>query len=198
LLDEKVVPLFNAPMKTRSEVLAWVCDQFHYHGTAAEIGVKYGEFSNEILKTWRSNLLMVDAWRHFPSGYDDIANVPDWQHLQYMEMALKNTLWAQDRAIVMRALSDKASHSIQEKSLDWVYIDAAHDYENVMKDLTNWWFNVKDDGIIWGDDYLEGRHFNSQFGVKSALDDFLQTHKVKKFWHNEGTSEGIPQWVIVK
>jgi hypothetical protein len=185
-------------MKTRSEVLKWVCDHFPNHGKAVELGVKQGEFSREILTKWRGDLFMIDAWKHFSTDYDDIANVSDADHFQFMGSSIANTAWAGDRANTMRCLSLKAAGLFQNDSFDWVYIDAAHDYANVFNDLTAWWPLVRDGGILWGDDYLEGRHFNSQFGVKTALEDFLRKHAVTKFFHNEGASEGIPQWVIVK
>jgi hypothetical protein len=184
-------------MKTRTEVLKWVCDQFESHGQAVELGVKTGEFSQEILSHWRGSLHMIDAWRHFPSGYDDIANVATMEHFHFMGLAVQKIMDHRERAIVTRALGFQVARTLKEEQFDWVYIDAAHDEENVLHDLYDWWPLVKKGGILWGDDYLEGRFFDSQFGVKSALARFFEDSEYEIF-HNEKTSEGIPQWWVIK
>lgn len=51
--------------------------------------------------------------------------------------------------------------------VDWVYIDAAHDYEGCLKDLRNSIKILQEGGIIYGDDY------NNKPGVKQAVDYFI-------------------------
>ena len=46
-----------------------------------------------------------------------------------------------------------AVRSIEEKEIDFVFIDAAHDYESVKKDILAWLPKVKKTGIIAGHDY---------------------------------------------
>lgn len=41
----------------------------------------------------------------------------------------------------------------EDQSLDFVYIDAAHDYESVMDDITAWAPKIKTGGYIGGHDY---------------------------------------------
>jgi len=50
---------------------------------------------------------------------------------------------------------------------DIIYVDAAHDEENVYKDISNYYPLVKGRGIICGDDYIWGNN-----GVKRAVDRF--------------------------
>lgn len=60
------------------------------------------------------------------------------------------------------------------KSLDFVFIDAAHDYDNVYKDISYWYPKVKDTGVIAGHDY------DSSVGVKKAVNEFFGEINVKK------------------
>jgi predicted O-methyltransferase YrrM len=54
-----------------------------------------------------------------------------------------------------------------DNSLDFVFIDAAHDYENVIKDIRAWYPKVKTGGLFAGHDYDPSWH-----GVVKAVDEF--------------------------
>ena len=53
---------------------------------------------------------------------------------------------------------------------DIVHIDGGHDYRAVMSDLTEWWPQLSDGGILIGDDY---RTDGGWPGVKKAFDEFF-------------------------
>ena len=61
-----------------------------------------------------------------------------------------------------------ASKKFKDNSLDFVFIDASHQYEDVKKDIISWLPKVKDGGIIAGHDYTE---FHP--GVIQAADEVL-------------------------
>ena len=74
----------------------------------------------------------------------------------------------------IRKPSLEAVHLYVDNSLDFVFIDAAHDYENVTKDIEAWFPKVKTNtGIISGHDYAWGPE------VKKAVDDFFQPRELK-------------------
>ena len=44
----------------------------------------------------------------------------------------------------------------ENKFFDYIMVDGAHEYEAVKDDMENWWPKLKDDGVMFGDDfYLE-------------------------------------------
>jgi hypothetical protein len=53
---------------------------------------------------------------------------------------------------------------------DVIHLDASHDYEAVIADLTAWWPLLKDSGIFIGDDY---RTDGGWPGVRRAFDEFF-------------------------
>jgi len=57
------------------------------------------------------------------------------------------------------------SEQIPDESLDAVFIDGAHDYDNVFADLKFWIKKIRKGGQMLGDDYVMS-------DVKRAVDDF--------------------------
>ncbi|MDC6464867.1 class I SAM-dependent methyltransferase [bacterium] len=55
----------------------------------------------------------------------------------------------------------------KDKTLDFIFIDASHDYDNVFADITEWYKKLKPNGIIAGDDY------SWCDGVKNAVHDYF-------------------------
>ena len=64
--------------------------------------------------------------------------------------------------------SIEASKLYEDNSLDFVLIDAAHDYENVKEDIKHWFPKVKKGGVMAGDDY----HYTWPGVVKAADEAF--------------------------
>jgi len=69
----------------------------------------------------------------------------------------------------IRKKSTEAAKLYEDNSLDFVFIDAAHDYENVKADITSWYPKIKIGGVIAGHDYYE-----SWPEVKMAVNEFFK------------------------
>ena len=78
----------------------------------------------------------------------------------------------------LRMASLDAVNRFEDDSLDFVFIDASHEYEDVKNDIIAWFPKVKSGGIIAGHDYYVGPtdHFP---GVKRAVNETLNTEQLE-------------------
>jgi hypothetical protein len=68
----------------------------------------------------------------------------------------------------LRMKSIDASKLYEDNSLDFILIDASHEYEDVKSDILHWYPKLKSGGMIAGDDY----HYNWP-GVIKAVNEVL-------------------------
>ena len=112
-------------------------------GTGVELGVFKGEYSNQLLRTWKGNLIVVDSYNEgtdFHLLWDSIRN---------------NIEFVQDgryRIIVNTTLS---AVNYCPSELDFVYIDSDHSYDAVYTDIITWRSKIRSGGILCGHDYNE-------------------------------------------
>ena len=161
-------------LPTRTE-LPVLLNERQLFGCGVEIGVKEGEFSATLLTYWRGrHLISIDPWlEDAPDAYVDIANVPQSQHEHFYSSARARLEPFGDRSTIWRMTANEAAPRIPCHSLDFVYIDARHDFDSVLEDLDAWYDKVRPGGIIAGHDYLDGNLPAGDFGVKSAVDAYF-------------------------
>lgn len=52
-----------------------------------------------------------------------------------------------------RLMSDEAVHLFSDESMDFIFIDGIHTYDQVLKDCRNYWPKLKKGGLFCGHDY---------------------------------------------
>lgn len=142
-------------------------------GCGFEVGVKEGGFSEILLDAWRGrHLVSVDPWvEEDAENYVDLANVDQATHDAFYEQTRRRLARFGDRSSIWRMTSLEAAERVVRHSLDFVYIDARHDYESVREDVAAWEDKVRPGGVIAGHDYVDGTFEDGEFGVRSAVDD---------------------------
>jgi hypothetical protein len=168
-------------------------------GDGAEIGVKTGGFSEHLLQGWRcTRLISIDPWLSASQEeYDDRSNVAQDEFEVYYEKTRERLARYGSRSEIWRMKSVEAARRVPDGSLDFVYIDARHDYDSVLEDLDAWFSKVKPGGILAGHDYADGDFEQGRFGVKSAVDEFfgrlgLHVHATQ----GPSAVELFPSWVV--
>jgi hypothetical protein len=145
----------------------------------AEVGVYFGGLSEAILS---GNLLdkfyLVDSYPLWLFGSELRANLYFFNLVSRMKKF-------KDQVEIIRQDSEIASTNFLDNSLDFVFIDACHDYESVKLDIKMWYSKVKNGGLFMGDDY----NFE---GVKKAVNEFASIY-------NYQVVEGCGRiWSIIK
>lgn len=141
-------------------------DALPKNGVVAEVGVAMGAYSSEILShNSPRKLYLIDAW-HMAQ---DIYGQPAFDQVQQrFNEQLEN-----GQVEILRGWSWEMLETLEDESLDWIYIDAGHEYESVQRDLAASAKKVKPDGFICGHDYTRwGRH-GARFGVLEAVNRFV-------------------------
>jgi hypothetical protein len=146
----------------------------------AEIGVETGRYS-KCLCTINPNLKLfsIDAWEEPDNKIYDKAK---------KRLTPFNCQIIRDRS--MNAVKMSA-----DESLDFVFIDAAHDYDSAKEDIEHWSKKVKKGGIVSGHDYNNGLRGQPR-GVKGAVNEWVEKNNIQPlFIFNK---DGCPTWFYVK
>ena len=173
-LGRTVVSIIKKTFPVKSELLG------------VEVGVYRGDTSAGMLRAFPNlKLNMVDPYN---MDIQDRMCRPRNQATQdaRMEEALEVTEFAADRRKMWRIPSMEALNIFSDGILDFVFVDANHEYEYVRDDM-GWWKKIKSGGLFLGDNYngkIERWSNGLSWGVKRAVDEFavvndleVQTHR---------------------
>jgi predicted O-methyltransferase YrrM len=92
------------------------------------------------------------------------------------------------QATFIRKTSDEAIADIHEQ-LDFIYIDGNHSYENVKRDIVNYFPLIKRNGVIGGHDYVPPFQLK---GLVKAVNEFADEYGRLNF------HAVCPDWWVVK
>ena len=162
----------------RREQFAELCNRRRLLKHAVEIGTERAGFATGFLETWKGDLLLcIDPWRNELPGYDEM----HWDRSPDFHVAMQALARHNDRVQVFRGTSEEAiRNKIIRWPIDFLYIDANHQYEHVRRDIEWFWPHIAKNGVLAGHDYdltLEGvvRAVN-EFAERLAVNVYL-THE---------------------
>jgi len=172
-------------------------------GEAVEVGVQAGVHASGLLLAWRGkHLRLVDKWSSGGGSqafYVDIANIQGeeirLQHRVHCEARLSNFLRT-GRAEIVHMDSAAAASQVLDRSLDFVYLDARHDFAGVAADIHAWWPKVKVGGVFAGHDFVDGEFPEGDFFWISALREVLPDLWKHAYVTNE--TNRYPSFFVIK
>jgi predicted O-methyltransferase YrrM len=118
--------------------------------TMVEVGCYYGvstlmwESSDKIIK-----IFAVDPWKDF---YDPNDGASQKGNMNEVESLFDENIKDSSKIIKMKMTSKEASEKFEENSLDFVYLDGSHAYQDLKDDINNWLPKIKKNGFIAGHD----------------------------------------------
>jgi len=145
-----------------------------------EIGTSHGHSTYFLLKMLpNSTIHGIDPYVHY-----DQMNDTDKAY-----EAFQNVLEEfGDRVVLHQTASDEAIDEFQDGMFDFIFIDGIHTYEQVKKDIENYYPKIKEGGYIFGHDWsawsAASHHFRDveKKGVDTAAKEMAALYK--KQWLN--------------
>lgn len=109
-----------------------------------EIG-SFAGVSSELFAMHVKKIICIDPYSPYPEiDYDSIINAEN----EFISMMANY-----DNITKLKVNSKDAVNLFHDGSFDIIYIDGAHDYDNVKFDITSWIPKIKDGGYLSGHDF---------------------------------------------
>lgn len=168
--------------------------------SGVEIGVQRGKYSWVLCdRNPQMKVYGVDSWAAYTTQDDvDTSKMSTQNHssqekLEEFYEETKKRLSPYPKYEIIRECSIDAMKHFEDESLDFVYIDANHEYSYVMDDIEGWSKKVRKGGIVSGHDYYEVRYIHSLMHVKRAVDDYVKNNDIKPLiiWGLKHSPEGV-------
>lgn len=177
-------------MKNRAELARHFAELGFKIG--AEVGTCYGFYAERLHKTIPNlTLFAIDNWDNPETERREKRhNSPTVEEQCRTRLTPYGT-------IVLKFSSLEAARFMADGLLDFVYIDAGHDYDNVKADIEAWTPKVRKGGIVSGDDYYEFP--SGKGGVIPAVNEYVAKYGYElnlTEWDKENPlqDERQPQW----
>lgn len=201
---EYISKKFDVRLDRRGPIFLPTANRTEMAKTLHELGFKRG-VEVGVAQGWHSLLLCenipgvelygVDVWDLY-EGYNEYT---DRIHKYYLEAQERMKPYPNYHFV--KKFSMDAVKDFEDGSLDFVYIDGAHDFKNVADDICEWSKKVKrNGGIVYGHDYKR-RHHRWIVDVKDVVGPFVYAKNVRPlFILNVPTlrREGGHSWMFVR
>lgn len=184
---------FDIPDCGRDDLPQFFLDMGYKVG--AEIGTAKGVYA-EILCKAGLKLFVVDPWLKYDGyskgedergrkkgGYDQAEMDRQYEHVK--------TLMAPYDCTIIRKTSMDALADIPDGSLDFVYIDANHEFKYVVEDIYEWSKKVRVGGVISGHDFLFTMpRVSDKIHVKHVLPAYTAAYEISP-WYVLGRKDKV-------
>lgn len=152
------------------------------HKIGCEIGVHTGLMPKNLLSSLPNieQYYVVDPWESYEMYDGSNYRKPGNQEAKTWKKAIieffNNTYDNKEKVIIMRMTSVEAVTHFEDASLDWVFIDANHEYEYIKENLHLWTPKVKKGGLVSGHDYKNPK--GKWKGITKAVNEFVPKDKL--------------------
>ena len=182
-LDSSAPSPIEIPNMGRDDLAEWLHDLDFKIGV--EVGIAEGEYSEIICKANpQMKIYGVDPYEPY-EGYTDYQTAEEFK-VAYQEAV--GRLKHFPNYVFIKEFSMDALKRFDDKSLDFVYIDANHANPYVTWDIEGWSKKVKRGGIVSGHDYYK---MGDYWQVIQAVNKHIKDNHIKT-WFILGLASLIP------
>jgi hypothetical protein len=177
-------------MKKRNE-LARLFKELNYK-EGVELGVERGLFTQILcMHNPQAHIIGIDPWQKY-KGYRD--HVSQDKLDGFFDETMKR-MSIYENASFIRKFSMDAVNDFADGQLDFVYIDANHEFLHIAQDLVMWSKKVRPGGIVSGHDFTrrKGRYVCH---VKDVVQAYMYSHRIRPWFVM--TASRSPSWFYVK
>jgi hypothetical protein len=139
---------FQSPLR-RWDVVTGLCQAIDAR-TYVEVGCKEGRTVGHVLANCPNiRAIAIDPWAAQPQSATETYD--DWDFDEIERLFWENVAANKDRCTMLRMRSDHAIHGSESESTmdaDVIFIDAMHDYDSVVADISLWWPKVRECGFL--------------------------------------------------
>lgn len=157
-----------------------VVDKFNSGSVFVEIGAYLGKstcfLAEKVIDSNKEiELNIIDNWIGHPSDIALVEEIKQFGDIYAMFLDNMTKAGIIDKLNIIKGDSAETSSMFQNGSVDFVFIDAAHDYKSVKKDINAWIPKVKSNGVIAGHDYRNV----VETGVEKAVDELIGNDNIR-------------------
>lgn len=159
--------------ETRIEMI----NSFLFSGyVGAEIGVLNGDFAEILLTHHPYQLHLIDIWQGITPSGDVDGNNFKYYNMDECYANVVNRFKNNKSVFVHKKSSQSFLQECDDNSMDFIYLDASHTFDDVYNDLHSSWNKIKKGGYLTGHDFaLTDKCNNSwEFGVEQAVYQFCR------------------------
>jgi len=165
--DDGIVDMSLVTPSRHAPYLISLLQMFPNWKQGAEVGVAKGRTLLPILEHTHMHMLAVDAFEYVEDSEKSLL-YETMPHDDNERVVREITEAFPGRVDILKGLSWEQASRVQARTLDFVFIDASHMYEEVKADIEAWGPKVKDTGWIMGHDYCP-----QWDGVRRAVDETM-------------------------
>jgi hypothetical protein len=165
--------------------------------TIVEVGSWKGHSANFMADKLRSfgisgKIICVDTFLGSQEHWSDVGYLKEL-HLEHgrptiFERFMGNTIARANQDLILPLPLPASTAAVVMSNFgfkaDLIYIDAGHEYADVMADLTSYWPLLSGNGVLFGDDYFHAP-------LRQAVQDFASSHGLEIASYNNR------KWIFV-
>ena len=157
------------------ELVRHIQQNFHGNLVGIEIGCAEGTTTECYLELFKNlRLYGIDPYTPFVDWNG--VNIHEGVHQYAYDKFREKVDRFGDRFVHIKDYSDNVHNKFADHSLDFIFVDGLHTYDQVLKDCNNYWNKVRPGGLFAGHDY------NIISGVKQAVNEFAQSLQIEKIY----------------